>query len=163
MKKDRCVNLKLFVSSSADADSWADFVNKIKDGLVTAFESQMETLMEDIKKSESQRSLPGWNYFQYFMLKEGMANYFEVFNMPDLAVLVYDELEETYVQQSQSPPAVWFKNFGALDKDDDSADPLNLKRKNYRELILSSEISVFDFMVYLYARRVRGFLIIISI
>ena len=82
-----------------------------------------------------------------------MAQLYLTFNVPDIALLTYDALELSYLASSEKPPAVWFKTFGGQGIGDDAADPLNLLRKPYRDLILSSDISVWDFRSYLFGRQ----------
>ena len=148
------MNLKLPISSSSDSESWTDLVLKLRECLFVSFEGQVEAFKEDIAKSDSQGALPGWNYCQYFLLKESFAYLYETMNLPDLSLLIYDELEDKYSQLTMNPPAVWFKIFGGLDESDDSADVLNIRRKPYRDLIMTNDVTMFDFRVYLFARQV---------
>jgi trafficking protein particle complex subunit 10 len=48
----------------------------------------------------------------------------------------------------------WFTRTGGTGPGDDSANILNLLHKDYRNLILANNISIFDFRVYLFARQV---------
>lgn len=48
----------------------------------------------------------------------------------------------------------WFTRTGGTTPGDDSADILDLSHKDYRNLILANNISIFDFRVYLFARQV---------
>lgn len=50
---------------------WADLISKTKDGLITAFESAVNQREEDVRRSESQRAMPGWNFCTFFILKVG--------------------------------------------------------------------------------------------
>ncbi|CAG8761156.1 6088_t:CDS:2, partial [Acaulospora colombiana] len=47
----------------------------------------------------------------------------------------------------------WFGSFGATDYEDDSANILDVRKKNYRDLIMQNTISEFDFRSYLFARQ----------
>ena len=49
--------------------------------------------------------------------------------------------------------APWFKSFGATDVGDDSESLFNLKRKPYRDLILQTNCTIFDFRCYLFGRQ----------
>ena len=48
---------------------WADLIVKLKDGVLSAFDSAVVTREEDVKKMDSQRQMPGWNFCQYTILK----------------------------------------------------------------------------------------------
>jgi hypothetical protein len=64
----RCIQL----AWSADKDhpvAWVDFVTKMKEGILTAFNSVVSQREEDVKRSEGQRQMPGWNYCTYSILK----------------------------------------------------------------------------------------------
>lgn len=141
------------VSSSYDADAWNELAARIKESLLASFHGQTRSIQEQVTRSEAQRVLPGWNYCQYFLQKEKMSFLYETFNLADLALLVYDELEDMFTYYSRQPPAVWFKSVGGGDAGDDSADLFQVKRKPYRQKILDSSISIFDFRVYLFARQ----------
>ncbi|KAJ8122519.1 hypothetical protein O1611_g9818 [Lasiodiplodia mahajangana] len=47
---------------------------------------------EDIKEKDAQRSLPGWNFCTFFILKEGLARGFESVGLVEDALVGYDEL-----------------------------------------------------------------------
>ncbi len=56
--------------------AWAELVNKVKDGVLSAFDATVTQREEEVKRSESQRTMPGWNFCTFFILKVGrdMAN-----------------------------------------------------------------------------------------
>ena len=60
--------VKLY-SEIKESDMWDSVVNKIKEKLLANFFQQVLTLQEDIKRLDSQRLLPGWNYCSFFILK----------------------------------------------------------------------------------------------
>lgn len=60
------------MSWSSETDNpavWAEFINKIKDGVLSAFDAAVAQREEEVKKSESQRQMPGWNFCTFFILK----------------------------------------------------------------------------------------------
>lgn len=64
----RCVQLVL----STDYDNptiWAEFINKMKDGILSAFDAALLQREEEVKRSEGQRHIPGWNFCTFFILK----------------------------------------------------------------------------------------------
>lgn len=60
------------MSWSSETDNpavWAEFINKIKDGVLSAFDTAVAQREEEVKRSESQRQMPGWNFCTFFILK----------------------------------------------------------------------------------------------
>jgi trafficking protein particle complex subunit 10 len=53
---------------------WAETLSKIKDGILASFDSAVSQREEDIKRSESQRAMPGWNFCTFFILKVRIFN-----------------------------------------------------------------------------------------
>lgn len=69
-----------------------DFVEKMKNGVLASFDQRVAQYEEDIKEKDSQRSLPGWNFCTFFILKEGLARGFENVGLFEDALIGYDEL-----------------------------------------------------------------------
>ncbi|KAI9202421.1 uncharacterized protein BJ171DRAFT_514013 [Polychytrium aggregatum] len=150
-KKDRFVQLKL--GSTDSQESWIEFIAKLKEALVTSFNQQILQFEEDTRRLDSQRLMPGWNFCQYFIMKEALAYIFELMNLLGEALLVYDELEASFFQTMAEQGVPWIKKFGGTDPGDDSGDILNLKQKPYRDMISQTTISIFDFRIYMFARQ----------
>ena len=158
-----------------------DLVGKFKALILTSFDLRVRQYEEDVKEKGSQRNLPGWNFCTFFVLKEGLARGFESVGLLDDAIMGYDELslelssalqeeagkaasgdsnrlfrEHTQELLVQAEAALGGKNFGSgwsnYGRFGDSI--LNPKRKSYRDLILSNNISAFDFRNYVFARQV---------
>jgi trafficking protein particle complex subunit 10 len=132
---------------------WQDILSKIKDGLLQAFDARVLTYEEDIRKMDSQRTTPGWNYCTFFILKEGLALSFEHMFLLEDSLIQYDELEASFFQLLRDNQLTWFTRTGGTSPGDDSANILSLETKPYRTLILANNISLFDFRVYLFARQ----------
>jgi hypothetical protein len=64
----RCVQLS-WTAGDLSPVIWADLVNKIKDGLLYALDSSVSQREEEVRRSESQRQMPGWNFCTFFILK----------------------------------------------------------------------------------------------
>jgi hypothetical protein len=64
----RCVQLS-WTAGDHSPVIWADLVNKIKDGLLSALDSSVSQREEEVRRSESQRQMPGWNFCTFFILK----------------------------------------------------------------------------------------------
>ena len=103
-----------------------------------------------------------------------MALTFEIMNLFEDALVQYDELEASFFQVLKGLACLtfrifyipfshisfnldralaWFGSFGATDPDDDSANILDVKKKQYRDLIMQNAIPEFDFRCYLFARQ----------
>ncbi|KAI0327179.1 hypothetical protein GY45DRAFT_1328000 [Cubamyces sp. BRFM 1775] len=151
-KKDRCVQLVW----SAEKDNpavWADLMTKIKEGILSAFDAALTQREEEVRRSEGQRQMPGWNFCTFFILKESLASSLEGMNLCEDALQQYYELEATFFQVLREKNLSWFGPLITPSGSDDSAPLLSTTKKPYRDLILANTISVFDFRVYLLARQ----------
>ena len=178
--------------------AWQDLISKLKMLILSSFDMRVTQYEEDIREKDAQRTLPGWNFCTFFMLKEGLARGFESVGLVEDALVGYDELavgldaivrdqtssglsaehggsflpytkelkilverartsllkdlgEVTNVAESDDPIDLQ----STADGSDHEADeiPLNATKKRYRDLILSNNISIFDFRCYLFARQ----------
>lgn len=193
---DRVAQLRLPRPGSTSAqqkppelgDQVEDFVEKVKNGILASFDLRVAQYEEDIKEKDSQRSLPGWNFCTFFILKEGLARGFENVGLFEDALVGYDELAvgldaaiQGQLEGSGEQHGTAFltrsqdwqdRAKAALDERTDSRDtkgededvtstpgidptefPLDSVRKAYREMILSSNISIFDFRTYIFSRQ----------
>lgn len=71
---------------------WGDLVSKMRDLILSSFDMRVSQYEEDIKEKDNQRSLPGWNFCTFFILKEGLARGFESVGLVEDALVGYDEL-----------------------------------------------------------------------
>ncbi|KAL2865351.1 putative TMEM1 family protein [Aspergillus lucknowensis] len=189
---DRVAQIRLPKQGSSQkppelVDQIEDFVEKVKNGILASFDLRVAQYEEDIKEKDSHRSLPGWNFCTFFILKEGLARGFENVGLFEDALLGYDELavgldaaihEQLQGSSEQHGSAFltytqdWKeKAMAALDarvepgkptEDDQVAPipdidpvdfPIDPSKKSYREMILSSNISIFDFRTYIFSRQ----------
>ncbi|KAJ8078691.1 hypothetical protein PM082_012974 [Marasmius tenuissimus] len=153
-KRERCVQLLYTIDNPA---VWGELINKIKDGVLQSFQTAVSQREEEVKRSEGQRLMPGWNFCTFFILKESLARSFEGVNLHEEASLQYAELEESFHQVSKDKSLSWFGTFITPDSRDDSAPLLSVSKKAYRDLILANTISVFDLRIYLLARQCELF------
>ncbi|KAI0647217.1 trafficking protein particle complex subunit 10 [Trametes meyenii] len=151
-KKDRCVQL-VWSADKDNASIWADVVTKIKEGVLSAFDVALTQREEEVRRSEGQRQMPGWNFCTFFILKESVAGSLEGMNLHEEALQQYYELEATFFQVLREKNLSWFGPLITPSSSDDSAPLLSVTKKPYRDLILANTISVFDFRVYLLARQ----------
>lgn len=76
-----------------DGDTgWGDLIFKLKSLILASFDLRVRQYEEDLKEKESQRSLPGWNFNTFFVLKEGLARGFESVGLVEDALTSYQEL-----------------------------------------------------------------------
>ncbi|KAH7417323.1 TMEM1 family protein-like protein [Cadophora sp. MPI-SDFR-AT-0126] len=178
-------------------NAWLDLIAKLKFQILTSFDMRVTQYEEDIREKDAQRSLPGWNFCTFFVLKEGLARGFESVGLVEDALVGYDELAvgldviareqsiagsgaqhggsfltftEDLKQRAEKARAAILRDTGTDEnvESDDPIDlqsmakasdhewneiPLNATRKRYRELILSNDISIFDFRCYIFARQ----------
>ncbi|KAF2491824.1 hypothetical protein BU16DRAFT_565520 [Lophium mytilinum] len=164
-------------------NAWNDVIAKFKTLILLSFNLRVGQYEEDIRDKESQRSLPGWNFCTFFILKEGLARGFESVGLVEDALMGYDELSfgldsiirDQANDSNQDQGGAFFqytkdlqKQAALLQKHSENSEengeslllpdvfgekPLNAVKKNYRESILSSNISVFDFRCYIFSRQ----------
>ncbi|KAF2432160.1 hypothetical protein EJ08DRAFT_136502 [Tothia fuscella] len=158
------------------ANAWTDLVSKFKSLILSSFNLRVSQYEEDIRERDAQRTLPGWNFCTFFVLKEGLARGFESVGLVDDALIGYDELAlgvENAIQEqsgdSSSTRSDSFANYTKELKDilvqcqvesapeiaawDSNVKLISATRKGYPEMILGSNISVFDFQCYIFARQ----------
>ena len=159
-KRDRVAAVRLLpVSEDTDESAYTDFFAKLVDSVLAAYGDMVVEVQKDIKFLDSQRSLPGFNFFNFFLLKERLALSFESLTFYEDALVQYDELDAVFTQCADSTlqrnVLPWSENFGARDTMDDSANILSPDKKSYQEAITQNSISIFDFRSYLFARQIR--------
>lgn len=152
-KRDRCIQLVWSPQTHDNPTTWAEVINKIKEGILHAFDSAVTQREEDVKRSEGQRTMPGWNFCTFFILKESLALSFEGVNLNEEALAQYDQLESSFFRVLRERSLSWFGTLISPDPKDETAPLLAIDKKPYRDMILSNTISVFDFRVYLLARQ----------
>ncbi|KHN97964.1 Trafficking protein particle complex subunit 10 [Metarhizium album ARSEF 1941] len=82
-----------YSETEQDAENaWNDLMSKFKRLILSSFDMRVTQYEEDIKEKDGQRSLPGWNFCTFFILKEGLARGFENVGLVEDALVGYDEL-----------------------------------------------------------------------
>lgn len=186
---DRVAQLRLPKEGTAQppevADQLEDLIEKMKNGILASFDLRVAQYEEDIKEKDSQRSLPGWNFCTFFILKEGLARGFENVGLFEDALIGYDELavglDSTIRDQLQgdneqhgnallTTSKSWVEiakkalEAGPTTEDgtESEGSPLEIRQEDfplsadkfpYREMILASDISIFDFRTYIFSRQ----------
>lgn len=92
-----------YMETAEDAKvAWAELVDKIKRLILSSFDMRVTQYEDDIREKDAQRSLPGWNFCTFFILKEGLARGFESVGLVEDALVGYDELSvglDTIIQE----------------------------------------------------------------
>lgn len=73
-------------------------MEKMKESILSSFDLQVLQIQEDTRRLDMQRHMPGWNYCTFFILKEGLAQAFEIMTLYEDALIQYDELEASFFQ-----------------------------------------------------------------
>lgn len=91
-----------YQETAQDAENaWLDLIGKFRSLILSSFDVRVSQYEEDIKEKDAQRTLPGWNFCTFFILKEGLARGFESVGLVEDALIGYDELSvglDTVVQ-----------------------------------------------------------------
>lgn len=151
-KKDRVVQVRHdYPSETDEIEAWKDLITRVKEGVLDAFSSRVDLYQEEINKLEAKKHVLGWNFGTFFVMKEGLALAFERMNLFEDALLLYDELEEAFLQMSQRKSVTFFTSIGF----DNLPEPLLLMQQNsaMRHAILSNEITLYGFHCYLFSRQ----------
>ncbi|KAK0901785.1 hypothetical protein LTR57_019968 [Friedmanniomyces endolithicus] len=161
--------------------AWKDLMDKLKVLILGPFDARVRQYEADIAEQEARRSLPGFNFCTFFIHKEGLAKALESIGLVEDALVIYDELSlglETAVRELASGEAErTATTFATYTIDirariqgggkstvngthgDQNAVTEGKRRhadlfsKDYREKIVRSDISVFDFFCYLFLRQ----------
>lgn len=122
VKKERFVLLKL--NSNETLSCWNDFIDKIKDGVLTSYTNQLIQFDEDSRRLDLVRLLPGWNYCQYFLLKvcfskfelfkEGLASAHELMTLYDDSLAIYVNMFTLAFTRRMSLSIISFKQFRVI-------------------------------------------------
>ncbi|KAG9083484.1 hypothetical protein FRC07_013906, partial [Ceratobasidium sp. 392] len=140
-KRDRCVQLNYVSGGQEDPAAWTDLIAKIKEAIVATLDGRVAERMDDVRRTEAQRAVPGWNFCTFFVLKESIAESFEGMTLLDAALVQYSELEASFYQVLKEKNLSWFGKLGGTAPGDDAAPLLSVTKKPYRDLIMSNAIS----------------------
>ncbi|KAI0273565.1 trafficking protein particle complex subunit 10 [Gloeopeniophorella convolvens] len=151
-KRDRCVQLA-WPTAKDNPVAWAELLSKAKDSLLTAFDAAISQRDDEVRRSESQKSMPGWNFCTFFILKESLASSFEGMYLFEDALHQYDELEQSFAHVLTEKNLSWFGTLIIPGARDDSLPLLSVSKKPYRDLIVANTVSVFDLRIYMLAQQ----------
>ena len=155
---------------------WSDLMTKMKSLLLASFTLRVTQYEEDVRERDLQRALPGWNFCTFFTLKEGLAKVFESVGLTEDALVTYDELaigldnairtqladETLTLGAGLLPYTKALRNIILAESHAaaassvefwDSQKPLNVADRDYREAIVSNNVSILDFRNYIFSRQ----------
>ncbi|KAL9653714.1 hypothetical protein ABK040_014660 [Willaertia magna] len=92
---------------SGALDNIKDLYQRIHEGIILEFLKKIYKFEEEIKKSEMNMNLPGWQFTNYFILKEGLSITLEQFGLFINSLGIYNQLltfanEETSTNSNSS-------------------------------------------------------------
>ncbi|KAK9247968.1 trafficking protein particle complex subunit 10 [Lipomyces tetrasporus] len=168
-KEDRCMLVKASHTTvgsagpqlNENAEVWNEIMAKIKEGVLDAFGKRVKMYEEEAKKLEAKKSIPGWNFATFFVMKEGLALSFENVSLLEDALIQYDELDATFMQLMSENTVTYFQNVG-FSPDTTGSVLTRDKDVSVRHEILENSISLFDFRCYLFSRQASLLLMLMS-
>lgn len=90
-----------YVSDNTNDLIWAGFMNKFKEGISSAFSNAMTVRREEVRRSEGQQAMPGWNFCTFFVLK--------VRSLEDQAFRIDVDMDERKVLQPRMKGSICLK------------------------------------------------------
>lgn len=157
--------------------AWLDLLNKLKTLTLDTFDKRVRQFEFDIVEQESRRTLPGFNFCTFFIYKEGLAKAFESIGLVEDALVIYDELAlglesvlrdtaNGHAEGTATTFAPYTKDIqdrivrrsslrsgAAEDGTASTVDATESFEEDYRDKIVRSDISVFDFYCYIFSRQ----------
>lgn len=103
---ERVMQQSLFQQAYA---SLADLLGKLRDGVVASFQLRSLQYDADIRKLDSMRGTATFDFWQLFLVKESLALMYQMLQLPDRALNLYEELEAllAFVPKQSLPASDW--------------------------------------------------------
>ena len=79
-------------------EGWQEFVKKLCDLVGTGFVKIVQRYGEEVSNLEKNRNVIGWNFCQYFVVKEALGFMLAKANMIECVLGIYSDLKKTYMQ-----------------------------------------------------------------
>lgn len=175
-------------TSQEQESAWNDLISKLKTMILSSFDRRVTQYEDDVREKDAQRQMPGWNFCTFFVLKEGLAMAFESVGLLEDALAGYDELalglensirnkngqnengEATTfldvtpeLQQYLSPHNAFSPSDTYQRREPPLVKSLTKFSQQYRELIASNQISVFNFQRYIFSRQMTLLLLLAGV
>ena len=140
-------------------ESYANFVKKIRNVLMSSFSKQIELFEEQLRVQREMRTDKNWDFFAHFSMQEELAFAFEFLTLFDEALVQYDFLDALFTEYISSPSFnngqeplhdkwISFTSWPALCLDLNSGHSEQLRQR-----IVQKEASLLEFRNYLFAKR----------
>ena len=71
----------------------ADLLGKLRDGVVASFQQRTQQYDADIRRLDGARGTAQFDFWQLFLVKESLALMYQMMQLPDRALGLYEELE----------------------------------------------------------------------
>mmetsp|Transcript_24857 Transcript_24857/g.62416 ORF Transcript_24857/g.62416 Transcript_24857/m.62416 type:complete len:1074 (-) Transcript_24857:646-3867(-) len=147
-------------SSTSGDDGTQDLVLKLTDLLGSAFATHIKNYSFKVKELDAARRLPGWNYCNFFMVKEGLALTYQRAGFLDEALSQYWQLDALLVSTNANGERIYQMDtfFELSDVSAERAvsslvDFHSSNPKDFSALIHENKISEFDLRRYLFSRQ----------
>ncbi|KAF7262889.1 SIDL trafficking protein particle complex subunit 10 isoform X2 [Rhynchophorus ferrugineus] len=96
---DRCISvINPGKAENKTADSWRGLVARIRHLLLVAYARAVTRLEDHVRQQREKRNDPNWNFMEYFVLQEELAQVLEMLGLNDEALVQYDELDALFSQ-----------------------------------------------------------------
>lgn len=137
----------------SDPTIFAELQTRLKECVSATFDAVVETQGDIVKREGQKKHLPGWNYCKWMAGVECIAGTFEGVGLYSDALSQFEDIDAGFLQCQQENNLPFFSHSGGDTPGDDSAPLLDIGKKNYRDMILRNEITLFDFRNYVFAKR----------
>lgn len=94
-----------FVNPQQVQNSLVELFNKLRDGIVISFQVRSALYDAEIKRLDSTKGTQNFDFRHIFLVKESLALLYQMMQLPDMALIQYEELEIllSYAQDAQLP------------------------------------------------------------
>lgn len=123
-----------------------DIIYRITDEVLHEFVKRKKRIEREIRKFEDNKTLPGWNYYHYFMLKETLAINFQIIGLYRVAINIYKDVLK--FKKNERIESSKFINQECMN------NIFDIHEKNFRSLLYNSSITEFEFQNYCFSRIV---------
>ncbi|KAF0981859.1 hypothetical protein FDP41_011720 [Naegleria fowleri] len=142
------------VSTGSTSAAVKEMYQRIHEGILNEFTRRSAKYEDETKKTEQNMNLPGWQFSQYFIQKEGLSFLLEQFGLFVNSLGIYNQILGFASSERNLINYTNFLNASNL-KITNILDDLY---ENFREEIRSSRISEFEFLNYVFSRQMHLYL-----
>ncbi|KAG2387917.1 hypothetical protein C9374_000767 [Naegleria lovaniensis] len=142
------------VSTGSASAAVKEMYQRIHEGILNEFSRRCAKYEDEIKKSEQNMNLPGWQFSQYFIQKEGLSFLLEQFGLFVNSLGIYNQILGFASSERKLINYSNFLNSSTL-KITNILDDLY---ESFREDMRSSRISEFEFLNYVFSRQMHLYL-----